>query len=83
MPDTQQPLPPGVTGGYSQGESEGALGVQASAQAVTDSRCTYLARAGGVCNKCGRIHDGKPNSAVPFVPRGVPGTFNDQGENRG
>lgn len=33
---------------------------------VMDSRCTYAAFAGRVCNKCGRIHDGK-SDAVPVV----------------
>lgn len=28
---------------------------------VSDSLCTYAAFAGQVCNKCGRIHDGKAN----------------------
>lgn len=33
---------------------------------VFDSRCPYMATAGFLCSKCGRIHDGK--NVNPFVP---------------
>jgi HPt (histidine-containing phosphotransfer) domain-containing protein len=30
-------------------------------EGITDSRCTYLWFKDLVCNKCGRVHDGKPD----------------------
>lgn len=27
---------------------------------ITDTNCNYLGPCGGICNKCGRVHDGQP-----------------------
>lgn len=34
---------------------------------LQDSTCTYLATCGGICNKCGKSHDGKENASLPFA----------------
>ncbi len=34
---------------------------------LQDSTCTYLATCGGICNKCGKSHDGKANASLPFA----------------
>jgi hypothetical protein len=50
-------------------ERQRAVGVRASEaprRPVEDSRCPYVTGEGRICNKCGRIHDGKANAAVPF-----------------
>lgn len=37
---------------------------------IRDSRCNYLSTCGGICNKCGRVHDNgqsQPAAAADFT----------------